>query len=117
MSASYFGTTYWLDDYFGPYFQPEGTGGVIIGALSGSFAGSSVFTGTLDQDELRDPGTKGKPWLYEVPHREFPAEAAALAARKVAAVEKRRATMAAKKAARAALNEDEDEELIWLLVA
>lgn len=70
-----------------------------------------------DGGGLRDPGSRGKPWLYEVQHREFPAEAAALAARKVAAVEKRRATMAAKKAARAALNEDEDEELIWLLVA
>lgn len=47
MSASHFGTTYWLDDYWGSYFQPESGGGVIVGALSGSFAGSSTTSGTL----------------------------------------------------------------------
>lgn len=47
MSASHFGTKYWLDDYFGPYFQPEGSGGAIIGALSGTFAGNASFSGTL----------------------------------------------------------------------
>lgn len=47
MSASHFGTTYWLDDYFGSYFQPEGEGGVIIGSLSGSFAGSATFSGAV----------------------------------------------------------------------
>ena len=51
MSASHFGTPYWLDDYWGAYFQPE-SGGAIIGALSGSFAGTASFTGTLDQEEL-----------------------------------------------------------------
>lgn len=49
MSASHFGTTYWLDDYFGLYFQPEGEGGVISGSLSGTFAGSATFSGAVSQ--------------------------------------------------------------------
>ena len=48
MSASHFGSGFWPDDYFGLYFQPE-AGGVIIGTLSGSFAGTSSFAATLDQ--------------------------------------------------------------------
>lgn len=47
MSTSPFGSKYWLDDYFGPYFQPEGEGGVIIGALSGSAAGAATVSATL----------------------------------------------------------------------
>lgn len=47
MSGSFFGSGYWPDDYFGLYWQPE-AGGVIIGALSGSFAGASSFAGQLD---------------------------------------------------------------------
>jgi hypothetical protein len=49
MSASHFGTTFWLDDYWGSYFQPESGGGAIIGALSGSFAGTATFSGTIEQ--------------------------------------------------------------------
>ena len=56
MSASHFGTTYWLDDYWGSYFQPEGEGGVIIGALSGSFAGAAAFTGTLANGAAEELG-------------------------------------------------------------
>jgi hypothetical protein len=48
MSASHFGSGFWSDDYFGLYFQPE-AGGVVIGTLSGSFAGTSSFAGTLEQ--------------------------------------------------------------------
>lgn len=47
MSGSHFGSGYWPDDYFGLYFQPE-AGGVIVGALAGSFAGTSSFSGTLE---------------------------------------------------------------------
>lgn len=49
MSASHFGTTYWLDDYWGSYFQQEGEGGVIIGTLAGSAAGVATVTGALQQ--------------------------------------------------------------------
>jgi hypothetical protein len=48
MSGSHFGSGYWPDDYFGLYFQPE-AGGVIVGTLAGSFAGTSSFSGTLEQ--------------------------------------------------------------------
>lgn len=48
MSGSHFGSGYWPDDFFGLYFQPE-AGGVIIGTLAGSFAGTSAFSGTLEQ--------------------------------------------------------------------
>lgn len=47
MSTSPFGSKYWLDDYFGPYFQPEGEGGVIVGALAGSAAGAATVSATL----------------------------------------------------------------------
>lgn len=47
MSTSPFGSKYWLDDYFGPYFQPEGEGGVIIGSLAGSAAGVATVNATL----------------------------------------------------------------------
>lgn len=48
MSGSHFGSGFWPDDYFGLYFQPE-AGGVVIGSLSGSFAGAASFSGTLEQ--------------------------------------------------------------------
>ena len=56
MSASHFGTTYWLDDYFGPYFQPEGEGGVIIGSLAGSAAGVATVNGTLEDGAEQELG-------------------------------------------------------------
>lgn len=46
MSGSHFGSGYFPDDYFGLYFQPD-SGGVIVGDLSGSFAGTSEFSGSL----------------------------------------------------------------------
>ena len=53
MSASHFGSGFWPDDYFGLYFQPE-AGGVIIGVLSGSFAGAASFAGTLEQPAAQE---------------------------------------------------------------
>jgi hypothetical protein len=53
MSASHFGSGFWPDDYFGLYFQPE-AGGVIIGTLSGSFAGAASFAGTLEQPAAQE---------------------------------------------------------------
>lgn len=50
MSASHFGSGYWPEGYFGPYWQPDGAG-VIVGALSGSFAGTSAFSATLPDSE------------------------------------------------------------------
>jgi hypothetical protein len=105
MSASHFGTTYWLDDYFGPYFQPE-EGGAIIGSLSGSFAGVASFVGTLGS-VASDPGAKGK-WLYEVPLARTEAPSAPAL------------PIAAKVARKAAAQRDfvnDDEEALWLLVA
>jgi hypothetical protein len=58
MSASHFGSGFWPDDYFGLYFQPE-AGGVIIGTLSGSFAGAASFAGTLDQPATTLPVESG----------------------------------------------------------
>lgn len=53
--SAYFGTAYWLDDYWGPYFQPEAGGGVIIGTLAGSAAGVATVTGTLEQPATEAP--------------------------------------------------------------
>ena len=47
MSASYFGSGYWPGTYFSIYWQSSSGGGPIIGALSGEFIGTSLFTGTL----------------------------------------------------------------------
>ena len=55
MSGSHFGSGYWPDDYFGLYFQPE-AGGVIVGTLAGSFAGTSSFSGTLVSPTLGRSG-------------------------------------------------------------
>lgn len=56
MSASHYGTTYWLDDYWGPYFQQEGEGGVIIGTLAGSAAGVATVTGALTNGAAEELG-------------------------------------------------------------
>lgn len=58
MSASHFGTTYWLDDYFGPYFQPEGQGGAIVGVLAGSAAGQATVAATLSSAQLSQSGVR-----------------------------------------------------------
>lgn len=52
MSASHYGTTYWLDDYWGPYFQQEGEGGFIIGTLAGSAAGVATVSASLTGGEF-----------------------------------------------------------------
>ena len=57
MSASHFGTTYWLDDYWGSYFQPEGEGGVIVGVLAGSSAGVATVSGALSGGASSVAGT------------------------------------------------------------
>ena len=61
MSASHFGSGYWPEGYFGPYWQPDGAG-VIVGALSGSFAGTSDLSGTLGggvEPQAEDARSKG----------------------------------------------------------
>ncbi len=58
MSTSHFGSKYWLDDYFGPYFQPEGEGGVIVGALAGSAAGVATCSATLTSATQTQSGTR-----------------------------------------------------------
>ena len=58
MSTSPFGSKYWLDDYFGPYFQPEDEGGVIVGALAGSAAGVATVSGTLSTPSVGRSGVQ-----------------------------------------------------------
>lgn len=58
MSASHFGTTYWLDEYFGPYFQSEGEGGAIVGVLAGSAAGQATVAATLSVAQLSQSGVR-----------------------------------------------------------
>jgi hypothetical protein len=55
---SHFKTPYWPEDYFGQYFRDSG-GGAIIGSLSGSFAGSSSFSGTLEDATPASSGHSG----------------------------------------------------------
>ena len=114
MNGSHFGSGYWPDDFFGLYFQPE-AGGVIVGTLAGSFAGTSAFSGTLDPAEARDPGAKSKKWLYAV-------APGALGAVSVSAAEAydravRKQTEEKRRAPVVAPAYDDEEELIWLLAA
>jgi hypothetical protein len=62
MSASTFGTTYWLDDYWGSYFQPDAGGGVIVGTLAGSAAGVATVTGSLRAEEELGGTLRGRRW-------------------------------------------------------
>lgn len=71
MSGSHFGSGFWPDDYFGLYFQPE-AGGVVIGSLSGSFAGASSFSGTLEQQQALEPeGHGARYWRTVRKNREY----------------------------------------------
>lgn len=108
MSGSLFGSGYWPNDYFGMYFQPD-SGGVIVGTLSGSFAGSATFTGTLELTSAIDPGTKPKRWLYAVEADEI---VLSLSAARTYDQAVKKQNLADK-----IDQQKDDEEAIWLLVA
>ena len=86
MSGSHFGSGYFPDDYFGLYFQPD-SGGVIVGALSGSFAGSASFAGTLAAPSLLKGRLRGRRrWLSSAALAEREKDLEALRKRTVEAV-------------------------------